>query len=74
MLFCNLARLVTQGITTIYAGASPTDAVPRNVGAVVSLLAAYVIFALGALVLSTLLVEEESADEWTHAAEGSVDG
>ena len=70
MLFCNLARLVTQGVVTIYADASPTSAMPRNVGAVVSLLAAYVIFALGGLVLSGLLVEDEPAGAHAPVTEG----
>ena len=45
-LFCNFLRAFTWGAATIYGHAPPLSSMPRNVSAVVSLLAAYGAFAL----------------------------
>ena len=63
VLFCNWLRLFTWGIVAIYGGADPVSAVPRAVAAIVSLLAAYVIFALMCAVLGVLVVEGEPGDD-----------
>ena len=46
MLLCNLARLLTWGVVTMYAHADPVSATPRATAAVASLLLAYAAFAL----------------------------
>jgi len=46
VLFCNFLRAFTWGVATIYGHAPPLSSMPRNVSAVVSLLAAYGAFAL----------------------------
>jgi exosortase/archaeosortase family protein len=52
MLLCNLLRLLTWGLVTVYAGTDPVSAAPRVAAAVVSLLVAYGAFALGCAILS----------------------
>jgi len=63
VLLCNLLRLLSWGMVTIYGGADPTSAVPRGVAAVVSLAAAYALFALACGILSTLVIETEDDDD-----------
>ena len=46
MLLCNLVRLLTWGVVTMYAHADPVSATPRATAAVASLLLAYAAFAL----------------------------
>lgn len=58
-LFCNWLRLFTWGIATIYGGAAPVSAVPRATAAIVSLFAAYLIFALMCAVLGALGLERQ---------------
>ncbi len=59
-LFCNFLRAFTWGAATIYSHAPPLSSTPRNVSAVVSLLAAYGAFAVCCAALGRRVSEENS--------------
>jgi len=66
-LFCNFLRAFTWGAATIYTHAPPLSSMPRNVSAVVSLLAAYGAFALCCAALGRRVSDESGKPEdWEH--------
>ena len=73
VLFCNLLRILTWGLMAIYAGSSATSAAPRGVAAVVSLLAAYGLFAALGLVLTKLVTEQAAYADDDEDQEGPDD-
>jgi hypothetical protein len=62
-LLCNLARVLLQGIMTIYSGFGPLSGVPRTASAVLALAMCYGLFVLCALFVQKLVImpEEEAA-------------
>ena len=63
VLFCNFLRAFTWGAATIYSQAPPLSSMPRNVSAVVSLLAAYGAFALCCTVLGRWVGGRSGSDD-----------
>jgi hypothetical protein len=59
VLVCNLLRIVSWGVVTIYGGFGPLSPVPRTLSAICALLAAYLSFVLLLVMLSSLVVEED---------------
>ena len=55
--FCNLVRVLLYGLVTIYANQSPTDALPRGVSIIGSLLLAYGMYVILLEVLNRMIVE-----------------
>jgi exosortase/archaeosortase family protein len=62
-LLCNFLRVILWGAITIWAGPDPVNPMPRALCAVVSLVCAYVCFALACLVLSWFSAEGSEDDE-----------
>jgi len=62
-LFCNFLRVFTWGAATIYGHAPPLSSMPRNVSAVVSLFAAYGLFALCCAALDRGVSTEGGRDD-----------
>lgn len=60
LLVCNFSRLMTWGLVSIYGGAHPLSPVPRGAAAVVSILLAYVLFAVFLAGLSRVVVSDET--------------
>lgn len=61
--FCNLIRLITWAIVTIYADLPPTSRLPCVVATMTSLIAAYLIFALLCIVLNAIVVDSIATGE-----------
>jgi exosortase/archaeosortase family protein len=59
VFFCNFLRFFFWGLVTIYTGAGPASALPRNTSAVFSLLASYGLFLLVCTIQINLFVETE---------------
>ena len=60
VLACNYFRLVLWGLITIFGGTHPASAAPRTVASLTSLLLAYALFVLAAVITSKIV--EERAD------------
>lgn len=60
LLVCNFSRLMTWGLVSIYGEAHPLSPVPRGAAVVVSILLAYVLFAVFLAGLSRVVVSDET--------------
>ena len=69
VLLCNLLRIVSWGIVTIYGRFGPTSPWPRTLSTIFALLAAYLIFGILLAILSSIVVEEEEDDIVSGAVE-----
>jgi hypothetical protein len=63
VLTCNLMRLMTWGLMTVYGGALPDSSAPRAVAAVVALLLAWVAFGTASVLLDYFSAREPVEDE-----------
>jgi exosortase/archaeosortase family protein len=71
ILVCNLLRLLSWGVVQVYMWPDPVSLWPRQISAVVSLAAAYALFAAACTIRVRLFVEEEGPDD---PAEAGKDG
>ena len=69
VLFCNFFRLLCWGLAVIYTGVSPTSALPRNVSAVCSLFASYVLFAFVCAFGFNLFIDADEKQENVNVGE-----
>lgn len=70
-IVCNLVRILTWGVVTIYARSEPTSLLPRSLATVISLLTAYALFALLCRVLSQFVAEADDSEDEPAVTESS---